>query len=136
MSAVCALLLGCVGHATEPGPRAQAEGSAALLRQIQAQLGDAACDTDDQCRSVGVGAKACGGPEAYLPSSTLTAGPAGLASLVERYRQARQVENERSGVVSNCMVTPDPGAVCRARAPDGRRVCVLGMSQGGRPPAV
>ena len=94
------------------------------------EIGDAACDSNAQCQTIGVGAKACGGPETYLAWSTNASNPARLAELVSRHRDARSVENERSGKVSDCRVTPDPGAICRGRAPDGKRACQLG--QGGR----
>ena len=104
--------------------------SAALLREIVGSIGDAACTTDADCRSVGVGEKACGGPEAYLAWSITTTRPAVLAGLVSRHRTARQRDHERSGLLSTCAVVPDPGAVCRARAADGKRTCQAGRGGG------
>ncbi len=45
-------------------------GAEAPMEKIRALIGDAACDSDAQCRTIAIGAKACGGPEAYLAWST------------------------------------------------------------------
>ena len=94
-----------------------------LMRDIAAEIGDAACDTDAQCRTLGVGAKACGGPEGYLPWSSKASNGTRLIALAAAHSLERGRENERSGMRSNCSVTPDPGAVCRPRAQDGLKVC-------------
>jgi hypothetical protein len=95
-----------------------------LMRDIAAEIGDAACDTDAQCRTLGVGAKACGGPEGYVAwSSKVNDAGTRLKALAAAHTAESARENERSGMRSNCSVTPDPGAVCRARVDDGKRVC-------------
>lgn len=91
-----------------PAPSSSAE----LLTQIQAEIGDAACDSPAQCHSIGVGAKACGGPEAYLAWSSKSRDAAKLKSLVAQHKLAREEDNRRSGMVSNCLFLPDPGASC------------------------
>jgi hypothetical protein len=100
--------------------------SASLMRDIDAQIGDAACHDDTQCRSIAIGAKACGGPEIYRAWSTAVSNPDALAALVTRHQRAQRVDLTGSGRVSNCSITPDPGAVCRPRASDGKRVCQPG----------
>ena len=111
------------------------------MRDIAAEIGDAACDTDAQCRTLGVGAKACGGPEGYIAWSSKGARNEGgkgsdkgarLAALAAAHATERERENERSGMRSNCAVTPDPGAVCMPRERDGLRVCqmVVGRRSG------
>ena len=88
------------------------------------EIGDAACDSDAQCRTLGVGAKACGGPEGYLAwSSKVNGQGTRLAAMAAAHSTERERENERSGMRSNCAVTQDPGAVCRPRARDGVRAC-------------
>ena len=95
-----------------------------LMRDIAAEIGDAACDTDSQCRTLGVGAKACGGPEGYVAwSSKVNDAGTRLRALASAHSAERDRENERSGMRSNCSVTQDPGAVCRPRAQDGLKVC-------------
>lgn len=105
--------------------------STPLLGQIVLLIGDAACATAEQCHTVGIGDKPCGGPEAYVAWSSAATKPDALAALAARHRDARRAENERSSLRSNCAVTPDPGAVCRPRDGDGRRACQLGQG-GGR----
>ncbi|MFN5048727.1 hypothetical protein [Roseateles sp.] len=109
-------------------PALAARTAPELLTQIQAQIGDAACDTEQQCRSLAVGSKACGGPEAYLAWSTRRSQESRLQALATEYAAARQAENQRSGMASDCALLTDPGARCQA----GR--CVLrGPQQGGSP---
>lgn len=137
-----ALLLGASGIACaqpgvpskEPPPARKdvATGTAQMLEAIRAEIGDAACDTDRQCFSVGIGAKACGGPETYLAWSIKSGDRERLLALVSRHREARLKDIERSGMASDCRVMPDPGAVCRPRVPDGQKVCQPGQGGQGR----
>jgi len=83
---------------------------------IESLIGDAACDSDAQCRTVGVGAKACGGPQAYLAWSSKRTDGAALQQAAERQARAARAAAEASGIMSNCMVTKDPGAFCAASA--------------------
>ena len=118
--------------AAQPGVTAHADGGAsAALAQIAELIGDAACDGAGECHTVGIGDKPCGGPAAYLAWSSGVTRPDALAALASRHREARRLQNERSGMRSNCAVTPDPGAVCRPRVSDGKRTCQLGQG-GGR----
>jgi len=112
----------------EPAATTQSlRSSAEWLAAIEREIGDAACETSAQCRTIGVGAKACGGPQAYLAWSSEVSDPARLAALVSGHREARRLEVERSGLLSDCRITPDPGAACTGRASDGKRVCQLGQ---------
>lgn len=117
---------------TVAGGPVTSTSSASLMRDIAVEIGDAACDTDAQCRTLGVGAKACGGPEGYLPWSSKASNGSRLTALAAAHSLEREHENERSGMRSNCSVTQDPGAVCRPRVDDGRRVCqVVPKSRNG-----
>ena len=86
------------------------------LGQLKSLTRDTACSGNQQCRTVAVGAKACGGPESYLAYSTAKADPAKVEALAERYRKERQAENDKRGVASDCSMVSDPGAVCRANS--------------------
>lgn len=77
-------------------------------------IGSAACSGPSQCRTLAVGARACGGPEAYLPYSTANLSEPALKALAERYKGEREAQNQASGMMSNCLFIADPGAVCRA----------------------
>jgi hypothetical protein len=123
---IAALITCCWLGSAMAGTAADAKApadSAALLREIETEIGDAACDADAQCHTIAVGAKACGGPEAYLAWSDKRSRQALLADLAARHSAARALENARSRVMSNCALLPDPGATCRPRAADGGRAC-------------
>ena len=106
-------------RATAPVARA----GLSLMQQLQAEVGDAACDSSAQCKTVAVGHKACGGPEGYLPWSSKRSDAGKLASLAAQLSAERKAQNVSSGRMSTCSLVMDPGAVCTA----GR--CVAG--QGG-----
>jgi len=109
-------------------PSSNKPSSQALWQQIQAEVGDAACDGPQQCHSIAVGAKACGGPDAYLAWSSKRSNEAKLRALVAAHAQARKDENASSGMVSDCRMVTDPGASCQA----GR--CVLQPPGAGAAP--
>lgn len=91
------------GQAVAPDP----------LARVRALIGDAACTNDAQCRTIGVGAKACGGPEAYLAWSTARTDAQALEAAVAAYGSTRLDAVARGGRVSNCAIIVDPGAWCR-----------------------
>lgn len=95
-----------------PAPAAAAGGD--TLARIRAMIGDAACTDSGQCRTLAIGARPCGGPQAYLPWSSAHTDGAALMQLAEQYKQERQAANAASGDMSDCRFMPDPGATCRA----------------------
>ncbi|MCE3264612.1 MAG: hypothetical protein K0R43_3691 [Pseudoduganella sp.] len=104
-------LLACLAAVplTHAAPRAPD-----TLAQLQALGRDAPCNSDQQCRSLPIGAKACGGPESYLAYSTARTSAQRAQALAERYRKEREAANQAGGVVSDCRFLMDPGAQCRA----------------------
>lgn len=118
--AVGLLALALTACAGEAAKSPAASSSAPLLAQIEAEIGDAACSSDQQCRTLALGAKSCGGPERYIAWSTARSSGDKLAALGERYKAERTAENARTGQVSNCMFVVDPGAQCQAQR------CMLG----------
>jgi hypothetical protein len=96
-----------------PAPVPAATGT---VGQIKAMIGAASCTSTAQCRTLPLGARACGGPEGYLAYSTANNDEAAIKALGERYKQERKASNEASGMVSDCRFMMDPGAVCRAGA--------------------
>jgi hypothetical protein len=131
------LLLACAActsgartPAPPPAPAAQpaaaTPAAGGTLEQIRALIGAAACTKAAQCRTLPLGARACGGPEGYLPwSSAQTSGQA-LAALGERYKAERTAQNAASGAMSDCRFIADPGALCRAGT------CQLGTGMADR----
>lgn len=116
-------------------PCAYAAGEAESVRieRVLALIGGATCDTDSQCRTIAIGSKPCGGPEAYVAWSTKVTDAAALneANANDNVVQAP----ERGRLQSNCIVVTDPGAYC-ARGRDARQgICRLrDARQGGRGP--
>ncbi|MCV2353686.1 hypothetical protein LNV09_05860 [Paucibacter sp. B2R-40] len=99
--------------------------SLGLWRQIQAEIGDAACDGPQQCHSIAIGAKSCGGPDSYMAWSSKHTDGQKLRSLVEQHAAARKAENQASDMRSDCRVVTDPGARC-VPSPKGQgMVCAL-----------
>lgn len=96
----------------------------ASVSEIKRLIGTPTCSSDAQCRSLPVGALACGGPQEYLPYSTAQTDQTALLAAAERSKTERQAEIQRSGEMSICIHRPDPGAVC-----------VAGACQLGGPPA-
>ncbi len=109
---LAAAVVGLCGGTGEAAP-----GAAGLLANVRELIGDAACRSDAQCRTVAVGAKACGGPEGYLAWSTSRTDEAALASAVADYSAKRRVEVSASGIASNCALVADPGAYCAQASP-------------------
>lgn len=93
------------------------------LARLRAAVGSAACTDNGQCRTLPVGARACGGPEGYLAYSTAGGKEAALRALAEQHQQEARAANTKSGMISTCQFMPDPGAVCKAGS------CQLGSGQ-------
>jgi hypothetical protein len=134
---VAAALLALAGGAAAVAPVASAASappSTALHARVVELIGDAACDSQGQCHAVGIGAKPCGGAEHWLAWSSKVTDAYALDEAVRDLAAAQVAEDKASGLASDCMRRPDPGAVCRPRAGDGKKTCQLG--QGGVDSAV
>jgi len=116
-------ILTCAGIAVAAP---QASDGAALEARIRALIGDAACESHEQCRTVAFGAKACGGPESYLAWSTKGTDEAALTAAAEQYAVRRRAEVSASGMVSNCALVADPGAYCAPAAAAASGVTTAG----------
>ncbi|HSI50324.1 MAG TPA: hypothetical protein VLA61_18795 [Ideonella sp.] len=81
---------------------------------VDAAVGEPRCSQDAQCHTVAIGHRACGGPEAYAPWSTLTANEAQVRRAADSYSAERKAAQQRSGEVSICIMVTDPGARCDA----------------------
>lgn len=114
----CAACVACAATARAPARSTAKSATPVLagdtLAQIRALIGDAACTDSSQCHTLAVGARACGGPQAYLPWSSAVTDGAALAVLAARYKTEREAALAASGEMSTCQFLPDPGAVCRA----------------------
>jgi hypothetical protein len=106
------------GHAlsggAQPAPAASEPESARLAGELRTLIGPAACSSSAQCRTVAVGAKACGGPASYLPWSTQATDAQRVAALAAQQAEAQRRELADSGRRSHCALVTDPGAACVA----------------------
>ena len=103
---------------------APAGGDLASVRaQLDSTLGNAAsCSADTECRSVAVGAKACGGPTGYRAYSGKTASTASVEALAQHERDLSAQAARESHEVSPCFMLADPGARCEQnKCVTGRR---------------
>ena len=100
--------------AQTPPPSAPETESARLAAELRTLIGPASCSADTQCRTVAVGAKACGGPVGYWAWSTQGTDAEALNALAARQAGAQRREVASSGLRSNCMLVTDPGAACVA----------------------
>ena len=108
-------MLGACQAQTGGAAPAGANDEAALLARIQAAVGEAACSSDAQCRTLPIGEKACGGPERWMAWSITSAKADQLPGWAAELAGLARQRNQRSGMVGNCQYLPDPGAVCRAQ---------------------
>ena len=125
--ATALLLSACAQATTKALPPEQS--SAELRQQILGEVARDGCDSSQQCHTLPMGAKAFGGPESYVAWSdkSISISAEQLRQLGERYAAARRFDNDREGLMSNCALTPDPGAICRAKR------CVLQAPAPGQP---
>lgn len=100
------------GAAPPPRGATPPDSTVGLRQDIERLIGDAACQNDSQCRVLPLGAKACGGPEAYVAWSTARTDARQLEALAARYKEARVARNQRLGLVSDCSVVPEPPVRC------------------------
>lgn len=119
------LLLVSACQAQPVAPAAPAD-EAALLARIRAEIGDAPCSSDAQCRTLAIGHKACGGPQQWWAWSTANGQADRLQAWAGELARLQQQRQEASGMASNCQYIGDPGAVCQAQR------CVLRTNANAR----
>ncbi len=109
---------GCAAQAPT-GPAAQSEiprlrGELQQLQgQLDAAIGSASCSDNNQCASLALGAKPCGGPRRYLVYSKTFSDESELRELATRYHQIDVRLNRLTGAMSDCMMVTPPPVACR-----------------------
>ncbi len=98
---------------TEEGDRAQL---AEMRREIDALIGDAVGASIEDCRSMALGDKPCGGPWEYVIYSVSSTDSTALAERVTAYNAFEEEMNRRYMYISDCMYVTPPVLVYR----DGR----------------
>lgn len=115
---------------TRADPSHQQSAELAGLGRIEALIGDAACRNSQDCRVIGIGARACGGPEVYRAWSSWRTSEAALQKLVSDDAAARRRQLDEQGMVSTCAIVPTPSVACSLRtgafnAAAGAGICTL-----------
>jgi len=83
-----------------------------MRAQIEALVGEARCESEADCRYIGLGAKPCGGPWEYLVYSVAQTDSARLAERVAAYNQFEAEMNQKYGYVSDCSLPLEPQVGC------------------------
>jgi len=96
-----------------------------LLDRVMSQRGKVrslvhteGCASVDQCRSVPMGAKGCGGPREYVVYCSVTTDEPALLAAIDAETQAERAYNSKTGGVSDCLFVMPPvlelaGGVCQ-----------------------
>ena len=122
-----------VAAETAPAPaQAPVQSGDALLAKVQQLIGLAPCENDAQCRSLPLGARACGGPDQHLARSVTGTEAVALQRAADRYTQWQAQAQRRGAVAGICVVEVDPGAYCKKSASGAGR-CTLRNSAAGDP---
>ena len=134
LPALLALLSGAAGCGAAAPAGGPAPDAVATLRQLR-QLADG-CASAAECRTVAVGRKPCGGPEMYVPWSSRAGSAADVDALAARYLAQRGAATAQPGMLSDCRLIGDPGALCKPAVAGGAGAgtCVLRRA-GTRDPA-
>ena len=109
-----ALLLIGACQAQAP-PASEPATEAELLARIRAEIGDARCAANADCRTLAIGERACGGPAAWWAWSIAVSRPDHLSAVATELAALQRQRHEKSGMRSTCEYFADPGALCRAQ---------------------
>jgi hypothetical protein len=99
----------------EEGPTNEDADLKTLARMeadIDLYIGDAACQSADDCRTLPFGEKPCGGPWSYKVFSITATDSVALAGMINRYNEFNLTLNERHGWMSDCMYVGPPEIGC------------------------
>ena len=89
------------------------------------------CRENTDCATVGVGARACGGPEQYLAYAVRETPEPALRKATQDFARQRRKQLEERGEMSTCELLTDPGARCTAAG-----LCELQTGRGASPNAL
>ena len=108
------VLLACGGGSiAEPNNAEQIKAKIAeVANDVQVLIGEASCTTDEQCKAISMGNKACGGPSFYLPYSTASIDTDALGKLAIEHRELSRQYNQLLGMMSDCAFLTEPAVAC------------------------
>lgn len=92
-----------------------------LESAIKNMTANPVCESDADCRAIGFGAKACGGPKSFLYYSIRTLDETSLKTQVEEYNALARKRNRESGAISDCSIVEPQIPRCVAAA--GKKKC-------------
>ena len=109
---------GAARAATPSGAESDSQHIARLEREARALASVKGCERASDCRSAPVGAKACGGPRAYIVYCAATTDTARLFATLHELERVETAYNSKAGIISNCMFRLPPtvtlaGGSCR-----------------------
>lgn len=87
-----------------------------LDKNIRLYINNISCSDSAECKTVGYGAKLCGGPAVYLPYSRRSDNENSFLNEVVEYNGLSRIYadyiSRKLGIASDCALVRDPGAVC------------------------
>jgi len=109
---------GSTGHAaSRPGSSLATDPTRDDLAQAWQALKEAtgtSCRLDNECRTLAVGWRACGGPAQYLAWSVSATDRQAMQGAARIYTALQRRRAEASGEMSTCELLPEPTAYCQA----------------------
>ena len=92
---------------------------AKLEQEARALAKTEGCASTGQCKAAPMGAKACGGPRAWIVYCPLATDEVGLTRKLDELRAAEERYNRETGLVSDCAMLNEPSVelsngVCRS----------------------
>lgn len=97
------------------GPMAQLQfDTKQLYQRLQKLTNDKSCQQDQECKVLGIGARACGGPDQFIVYSENHTDGKMLAITSERYAKLKKEKQSRLGVAGTCQVLETPLAACQS----------------------
>ena len=109
------------------------ERGVAWADEVVTLIATPSCRDDADCATIAVGAKACGGPEAWLAWSRRVTDETALRAAAARDAEEVRARLRAEGAVSDCRFVADPGAMCVVGPEGDEGTCVLRPSGAGVP---
>lgn len=108
----------CAQDVEARGDEGDNDGETDNLDTLLSKINDAArkdCQDVSDCRSLGIGARPCGGPSSYVAYSLPATNEAVLENLAKRYKTLVDASLRESGAMGTCDITPEPKLRCKAQ---------------------
>ena len=106
-----ASLFACAGQESDSKKSAVAAPPQDPLAEIRA-LAKTSCQVNDDCASIGVGARPCGGPGFYMVYSKSATDETALKKKAEKYNSEQKSKNKKEGRMGICVVAKEPVLSC------------------------